>query len=123
MAPSTLGLTIAVAMALSAPASTHGGNATPAAPLAAWVPTTGGGDPFRGKGPGVARRQKTAAGGETPSAAAAIRRLAIQRLAGERSFELRALHHGTYLGFPETGFGLRRVSKLRAEAAGFVRLS
>jgi len=50
-----------------------------------------------------------------------IRRLAIRGPEVDRTFELQALHHCTYVGFLDTGVVVTPVSKLRADAA-FVRL-
>jgi len=81
------------------------------------------GETFRGRWTPVDLKLQTTDGVETTLAAATIRRLAIQRPTVERTFELQALHHCTYVGFLDTGVVVTPVSKLRADAAGFVRLS
>lgn len=55
--------------------------------------------------------------------AAAVRRLAVRRDTVERTFELHALHHCTYVAFLDTGIAVTPTTALRADAEGFVRLS
>ena len=78
---------------------------------------------LRGKWTPVDLRLRAADGAETTVPAAAVRRLAIQRDAVERSFELQALHDCTYVGWLDTGIATTAGSTLVADATGFVRLS
>jgi len=62
-------------------------------------------------------------GKETTVPASDIRRIAVLRDKIERSFELHALHHCTYVGFMDVGIVTTSASTLEAKAKGYVRLS
>ena len=81
------------------------------------------GETFRGRWTPIDLKLQTTDGVETVLAAATIRRLAILRPVVDRTFDLQALHHCTYVGWLDTGVVVMPVSGLRADAAGFVRLS
>ncbi len=52
-----------------------------------------------------------------------IRRIAVRREEIDRTFELHALHHCTYVGFLDSGIITTKDSELVADAEGYVRLS
>ncbi len=54
---------------------------------------------------------------------ASVRRLAMQQASINKTFELQALHHCTYVGYLDTGIAVDENSALRADCKGFVRLS
>ncbi len=81
------------------------------------------GEVLRGKLTTTDIKMTVASGEQTTIPAAAIRRLAIRRASTSRSFDLQALHHCTYVGFLDTGIGVTKSSMLRADSAGYVRLS
>jgi len=66
----------------------------------------------------------TGADGQTTVVEASnLRRLAILQPSVERTFDLQALRHCTYVGWFDTGLATTPASRLRADASGYVRLS
>ncbi|MCA8948024.1 MAG: hypothetical protein KDE27_00885 [Planctomycetes bacterium] len=65
----------------------------------------------------------TTAAGKRVVAGDAVRRLAIRQARCERSFELQAMRHCTYVSWLDTGLAVTPSSKLVADARGYVRLS
>lgn len=66
----------------------------------------------------------TLADGKTETLpAGAVRRLAVRQPSLERTFDLQALHHCTYVGWLDTGLAVTPETRVQADSAGFVRLS
>ncbi|MCC2667647.1 MAG: hypothetical protein K0Q72_118 [Armatimonadetes bacterium] len=81
---------------------------------------------------GVALRGKVAAqelkitgtdGKSTVLPAGSVRRLAVRQPTVERTFDLQALHHCTYVGWMDTGISVTPTTRLQADSAGYARLS
>ena len=83
----------------------------------------GDGTALRGKLTPVDLNLKGADGNTTTIAANNVRRLAILQPSVERTFDLQALHHCTYVGWLDTGLATTPASQLRADSSGYVRLS
>ena len=81
------------------------------------------GEVFRGKLATAELKFNSANGNAIMVPTSTIRRLAIQQTNIAKSVELQALHHCTYVGFVDTGIAVDESSTLRANCAGFVRLS
>jgi hypothetical protein len=81
------------------------------------------GTALRGKLSPVELRLKGAGGKTEVIEATNLRRLAILQPSVERTFDLQALHHCTYVGWLDTGLATTPASQLRADSSGYVRLS
>lgn len=82
-----------------------------------------GGEPLRGKVQAADLKLTTADGKERTVPASALRRLAIRRPFVERSFDLQALRHCSYVEFLDTGIAVTPASHLEETARGFIRLA
>lgn len=81
------------------------------------------GTALRGKLVPVELRLTGADGAVTVIGASDLRRLAIRQPSVERTFDLQALRHCTYVGWLDSGLAVTPTSQLKADAAGYVRLS
>ncbi len=81
------------------------------------------GEVLRGRWASVDLHVAAVGGAPVTIPAAAVRRLAVRRARVERVFELHALHDCTYVNFLDTGVAVTPSTRLRADAAGFARLS
>jgi hypothetical protein len=62
-------------------------------------------------------------GKSTVLPAGSLRRLAVRQPSVERTFEMQALRHCTYVSWFDTGVATTPSSRLQADSAGYVRLS
>jgi hypothetical protein len=81
------------------------------------------GTALRGKLSPVELRLAGVDGKTTVLAAHEIRRLAVKQASVERTFDLQALRHCTYVSWLDTGLAVTPTSQLKADSAGYVRLS